>query len=133
MVYRCTIERDGDMFWAQFPDMPNVLTCGFTHEHALEMAKEALDACLEVEVSQGMQIRPPSFAEGHPVSVASHIALSLRLRDLRGDRSQTDIASKLGLTYQAYQRLENPRKANPTVKTLEKIARVYGRELSISL
>jgi antitoxin HicB len=39
----------------------------------------------------------------------------------------------LALSYQAYQRLENPRKANPTVKTLEKIARVYGRELNISL
>jgi len=79
------------MFWAQFPDC---FTCGFKHEHALEMAKEALNACLEVEVSQGMQIRPPSFEEGHPVSVATHIALSLRLRDLRGDRSQTEIANR---------------------------------------
>jgi antitoxin HicB len=65
--------------------------------------------------------------------VASHIALSLRLRELRGEQSQTNIAQKLGLSYQSYQRLENPRKANPAVKTLEKIARVYGRELSISL
>jgi antitoxin HicB len=67
------------------------------------------------------------------VPVASHIALSLRLRQLRGSQSQTSIAQKLGLTYQAYQRLENPRKANPTIKTLEKIARVYGRELNVSL
>jgi antitoxin HicB len=59
-----------------------------------------------------------------------HLALSLRLRELRGEQSQTDIARKLG---QSYQRLENPRKANPTVKTLERIARVYGRELSISM
>jgi antitoxin HicB len=59
--------------------------------------------------------------------------LSLRLRELRGEQSQTDIARKLGLSYQSYQRLENPRKANPTVKTLERIARVYGRELSISM
>ena len=133
MVYNCTIERDGDMFLAEFPDMPNVLTYGVSHEHALAMAKEALDGCLEVEILQGLPIRPPSFAGGHPVHVASHIALSLRLRNLRGERTQTEIASKLGLSYQAYQRLENPRKANPTVKTLEKIARVYGRELSISL
>ena len=71
--------------------------------------------------------------EGYPVTVASHIALAIRLRELRGGQSQTNIAKKLGMSYQAYQRLENPRKANPTVKTLEKIARVYGRELSISL
>ena len=133
MIYHCTVKQDGDLYIAQFPDMPNVLTCGFTHDHALAMAKEAMNACLEVEISQGMPIRPPSFSDGHPVSVSSHIVLSLRLRELRGEQSQTDIAQRLGLSYQAYQRLENPRKANPTVKTLEKIARAYGRELSIAL
>jgi len=133
MVYNCEIEQEGDMFLVRFPDMPNVLTFGDNHEHALEMAKEALEVCMESDISRGMSVPPPAYAGGYPVRVASHIALSLRLRNLRGERSQTDIASKLGLSYQAYQRLENPRKANPTVKTLEKIARVYGRELSISL
>ena len=133
MVYNCTVKKHGEEYIAQFPDMPNVVTCGFTHEHALEMAKEALEAILEVEISKGMSIRPPAYKKGYPISVASHITLPLRLRELRGEQSQTDIAQKLGLSYQAYQRLENPRKANPTVKTLEKIARVYGRELSIAL
>jgi len=133
MVYFCTIEKEGDEFIAQFPDMPNIVTCGFTHEEALAMAKEALDGCLEADISNGNEIKPPAYTQGYPVSVASHIALSLRLRELRGGQSQTNIAQKLGLSYQAYQRLENPRKANPTVKTLEKIASVYGRELSISL
>jgi antitoxin HicB len=53
--------------------------------------------------------------------------------ELRVEQSQTSIARRLGLSYQSYQRLENPRKANPTVKTLERIARVYGRELTISM
>ena len=133
MVYNCTIEKDGDMYIAQFPDMPNIATCGFTHEEALAMAQEALEGCLESDISRGMPIPPPSYSDGYPVSVASHIALSLQLRELRGGQSQTDIARRLGLSYQAYQRLENPRKANPTIKTLERIARVYGRELTISL
>ena len=133
MVYYCNIEKDEDKFLVDFPDMPNVLTFGFSHEHALKMAKEALEACLEVEISKGMTIRPPSFANGFPIPVSNHIVLSLRLRELRGEQSQSDIARKLGLSYQAYQRLENPRKANPTVKTLEKIANVYGRELKIAL
>ncbi len=132
MVYNCTIEKEENIFIAQFPDMPNVMTCGFSHEEALAMAKEALDGCLECDIAHGNEIPSPSFAEGYPVSVAPHIALSLKLRELRGNQSQTDIARKLGLSYQAYQRLENPRKANPTVKTLERIANVYGRELSIS-
>jgi len=133
MVYRCTIEKEGDEYIAQFPDMPNIVTCGFTHEEALAMAKEALDGCLESDISHGNEIPPPAYKRGYPITVATNIALSLKFRDLRGGQSQTDIAKKLGLSYQAYQRLENPRKANPTVKTLEKIARVYGRELNISL
>jgi antitoxin HicB len=133
MFYNCTIEQDGDMLIVQFPDMPNIQTFGTTHEEALAMAKEALDGCLEVDISHGNAIPPPAYTGGYPVPVANHIVLSLRLRELRGEQSQTDIARKLGLSYQAYQRLENPRKANPTIKTLEKIARAYGRELSISL
>jgi len=46
--------------------------------------------------------------------------------------AQEIINIHLGLSYQAYQRLENPRKANPTIKTLERIANVYGRDLKIS-
>jgi antitoxin HicB len=133
MVYNCTIEKEGDMLIVQFPDMPNIQTFGYTEDEALAMAKEALEGCLEADISHGNEIPPPAYKKGFPVSVASHIALSLKLRELRGSQSQTNIAQKLGLSYQAYQRLENPRKANPTVKTLEKIARVYGRELNISL
>jgi antitoxin HicB len=133
MVYNCTMEKEGDMLIVQFPDMPNIQTFGYTDEEALAMAKEALEGCLEVDISHGNEIPPPSYSKGYPIPVASHIALSLKLRELRGGQSQTKIAEKLGLSYQAYQRLENPRKANPTVKTLEKIAHVYGRELSISL
>jgi antitoxin HicB len=133
MIYYCDIKKEGDVYIAQFPDMPNVVTCGFSHSEALTMAKDALDGCLEVDISHGNVIPPPAYTGGYPVSVANHIVLSLQLRELRGEQSQTDIARKLGLSYQAYQRLENPRKTNPTIKTLEKIAHVYGRELSISL
>ncbi|MCL2139623.1 MAG: type II toxin-antitoxin system HicB family antitoxin, partial [Treponema sp.] len=132
MIYFCTIEKKGNTYIAQFPDIPNVITCGFTHEEALAMAKDALDGCLEVDIAHGNTIPEPSYKKGYPVAVASHIALSLRLRELRGEQSQTDIARRLGLSYQSYQRLENPRKANPTIKTLERIARIYGRELSVS-
>ena len=117
MVYYCNVEKVEDKFLVDFPDMPNVLTFGFSHEHALEMAKEALEGCLEADISRGYTFPKPVFSEGYPISVSSHIALSLQLRELRGDQSQTDIARKLGLSYQAYQRLENPRKANPSVST----------------
>jgi antitoxin HicB len=78
-------------------------------------------------------IPPPVYRDGFPVTVANHIAVSLQLRELRGNQSQTDIVKRLGLSYQAYQRLENPRKSNPTIKTLERIAHVFGRELNVQI
>jgi len=133
MVYNCNIERVEGLFWVQFPDMTNIQTYGNTQEEALAMAKEALDGCLEADISQGNTIPKPSFKKGHPITVANHIAVAIQLRELRGEQSQTDIAKKLGLSYQAYQRLENPRKSNPTIKTLERIAHVFGRELNVQI
>ena len=133
MVYHCTIEKEGKEYIAQFPDMPNIVTCGFSRDEALAMAKEALDGCLEADISQGNTIPKPSFRKGCPITVANHITVALQLRELRGEQSQTDIAKKLGLSYQAYQRLENPRKTNPTIKTLERIAHVFGRELNVQI
>jgi antitoxin HicB len=133
VIYYCTIEKEGDEYITQFPDMPNVMTCGFSQDEALAMAKEALDGILEADAAHGNDVPQPSFTGGHPVPVANHIAVALQLRTLRGGQSQTEIAKKLGLSYQAYQRLENPRKSNPTVKTLERIANAFGRELSIQI
>ena len=133
MTYNCEITQDGDRFDVVFPDMTNIQTCGFSHDEALAMAKEALDGCLESDVVHGNDIPPPSFKDGFPVVVATHIAVALQLRELRGNQSQSDVAKKLGLSYQSYQRLENPRKSNPTIKTLERIAHVFGQELSVQI
>lgn len=126
MTYYCTIRQEGNEYIAQFPDMPNVVTCGFSQEEALAMAKEALDGILELDIEGAITIPKPIFKEGFPVTVALNISLALQLRKLRGSLTQNEIASRLGLSYQAYQRLENPRKSNPTIKTVEKIAKAFG-------
>jgi len=133
MVYYCTIEKEGKEYIAQFPDMPNVVTCGFSKDEALAMAKEAINGCIEADVSRGSVIPKPSFKKGYPIMIANHITVAMQLRELRGEQSQTDIAKKLGLSYQAYQRLENPQKSNPTIKTLERIAYIFGRKLDVQI
>ncbi|GMO66014.1 MAG: hypothetical protein Ta2A_13950 [Treponemataceae bacterium] len=133
MTYNCEITQDGDRFDVIFPDMTNIQTCGFSHEEALAMAKEALDGCLESDVAHGRDIPLPSFTGGYPITVANNIVVALRIRQLRGEQSQTHVARKLGLSCRAYRRLENPGKANPTVKTLERIAHVFGQELSVQI
>ncbi len=45
--------------------------------------------------------------------------------------NQVEAAKKLGISYQAYQRLENPSKCNPTIKTLERVAKVFQKQLLV--
>jgi antitoxin HicB len=129
MTYNCEITQDGGRYDAVFPDMTNIQTCGWSLDEALAMAKDALDAVLEVELSEGNAIPPPKHTSGYAIPVANHIVIAMRLREWRGDESQTAVAERLGIKYQSYQRLENPSKSNPTIKTLEKIAAVYGKKV----
>lgn len=134
LSYAARIKKESDGYLVTFPDFENVVTYGRTVEEAVVNAEEALNGCLESDFERNFKIRDPSRVTGrnvHQIPVAPHIAVAIMLRTLRADRSQMEIAKQLNITYQVYQRLENPRKANPTVKTLEKIARVFGRRVEL--
>lgn len=68
----------------------------------------------------------------YPITLLPHIEIAFQLKKLRKGFSQTEIASRLGITYQSYQKLENPRKCNPTLKMLERISKVMGKHLSVT-
>jgi antitoxin HicB len=134
LKYPAKIYREGEHYLVSFPDLENVNTFGSTLEEALQNAEEALNGCLESDFERNFHISAPSRCEGkgiHCIPVKPHIAVALLLRKLRADQSQIEIARKLNISYQVYQRLENPRKSNPTLKTLEKIARVYGKKMEL--
>ncbi len=63
------------------------------------------------------------------------VRLAWRLRQMREARgwTQQEAAQRLGLSPTAYTRRENPRTFNPTVKTLERLAELYGRPLVIAI
>jgi antitoxin HicB len=125
----------GDHF-VVFPDFPHINTYGLTHLHALEMAEEALNAVLVVDFDRQFTLPKASPYLGKrgyfPITVYPHIALAYELKLLRKKAPQIEIAKKLGISYQAYQKLENPRKCNPTVKTLEKIGMALGKRLVVA-
>lgn len=127
MTYNCEIREEDGKFVAQFPDMTNILTFGYSVEDALVMASDALDGVLSVCVDNGYPIAEPSFKGGYPVEVSPKIAFAIELRKARADRSQKEIAQAAGMTYQQYQRLENPRKTNPTLETLWRLQKVFKR------
>ena len=136
MVYYCRLVEEEGIFLVEFPDVPNALTSGHSRDEALANAVEALNGVLESDIAQGFPL--PEARTGprrglHGIEVEPHILVAWELRRLRGDLPQSEIASRLGLSYQAYQRLENPAKANPSVKTLQRVAKAFGKRLKIEL
>jgi antitoxin HicB len=134
LKYPANIVKDNDTYLVSFPDMKNVATFGTTLEEALNNAEEALNGCIESDFERNFSIPVPSKPDNpkmYQIPVAPHIAVAIMLRKLRADRSQIEVARQLHISYQVYQRLENPRKSNPTVKTLEKVARVFGKRFEL--
>jgi antitoxin HicB len=135
MIYFAKITKQEGAFLVSFPDLENVNTYGDTLEEALKNAAEALNGALEADFERGYTLPEARARQGrgmHPVEVFPHIEIAYTLRQLRNGFSQAEIAERLGISQQAYQKLEDPRKCNPTVKTLEKISGVLNKKLEVS-
>jgi predicted RNase H-like HicB family nuclease/DNA-binding phage protein len=131
MTYYCTITKAGNKFISTFPDFPAVIALSSSHEKALVSAKETLESWLLRELSHGNVIPEPVNRKGNAIKISNDISIAIQLRNIRGDQTMRAVAEKIGFKYQAYQRLENPKGTSPTLKTLEKIAAAYGRELNV--
>ncbi len=133
MEYYCKIEKEGASYVASFPDLPHVQTIGETREEALFNAEDALNGCLASDVARGIYPPVPKYRGkgSRAIDVAPHILVAIQIRRLRGAKSQSEIAQRLGIAYQSYQLLENRVKGNPTVKSLERVASASGKKLRV--
>jgi len=123
-------------YLVEFPDLPGCLTEGATLEEARHNAKEALTGYLSSVFERNLKIPDPSALKGkniYDIEPEPEVTVPILLRRLRETRklTQGDIAKVLGISYQAYQRLEKPGKSNPTIKTLERLAKVFNKELRL--
>ena len=123
-------------YLVEFPDLPGCLTEGATLEAAKQNAKEALTGYLSSIFERNLKIPDPSVLKGrniYDIEPEPEVAVPILLRRLRETRKMTqgDIAKVLGISYQAYQRLEKPGKSNPTIKTLERLSKVYNKDLRL--
>lgn len=139
--YYAVMEKDGDTVLVRFPQHPNVNTYGFDWEHAEEMAQEALSLALEVDFERGYKLPPvkkPRAKKGQKVvfvSLEPDVRTAYMLRAWREEAalSQKQMAKRLGISYQAYQRMERPGRSNLTVSTLERVARALDKQLVIEM
>lgn len=120
----------------EFPDLPGCLTAGNSLEAAKENAKDALTGYLASIFERNFKIPKPSKPKGKNIFLIEpepEVSIPIILRKLRENKNMTqgDIAKVLGISYQAYQRLEKPGKSNPTLKTLERLAKVFDKDLRL--
>ena len=66
------------------------------------------------------------FISEYAVEVEPNIAFAIMLRKNRGNKTQIEVADKLNISYQQYQNLENPKKTNPTLKTIAKLQKIFN-------
>ena len=132
MHFYAKIKKSDGIYFVTFPDFENVNTYGSTLEEAVQNAAEALNGCIISDFGRGFklpEIKEYSGRGYYRISVYPYIAIALQLRALRGNKTQIEMARELGISYQAYQRLENPGKSNPTIKTLMKVSKIMHKNL----
>lgn len=135
MEYIAQLKAEDGVYLVSFPDFDHVNTYGETRAEAIQNATDALNGVLSVDFERGYVLPKPSPKRGRnavAVRVDPNIALAYQLRALRKEQTQAAIAKRIGISYQAYQKLENPRKCNPTIKTLEKISKAFDKTLEVA-
>lgn len=127
-------DEEEKVYNVRFPDLPGCFTYGETIEEAKAMAKEALTGFLQSVDTRKMRLPDPSKLEGEEVVYVepeTPVAFAIWLRKQREalGLSQSDVAKKLGIKYQTYQRIESPSKTNPTLKTIMRVEKVFNQKL----
>lgn len=142
MRYPAIITREGRNTLAAFPSCPGCQTFAGPREPIVRLAAEALEGWLEAHLVTGdLPPRPPTRAPRIPaggrllwVEVPAKLGLQLHLRWARQDAglTQAQLAKRAGVSQQAIAKLENP-DSNPTLDTMQKVARALGARLRVSL
>ena len=117
----------------EFIDIPSCVTEGDTLEEAKAMAKEAISAMLHSLDSRKKNIPDPSTVKGKNIQYIEPelkiaFAITLKKERKRLGLSQKEVAERMNVNWSYYQRIENPRRTNPTLGTIEKLQKVFNRQ-----
>ena len=132
--YPVHLRKDGKFITVSFPDIPEAHSFGNDREHALAMAKEALETAMEFYFDDQRTVPLPSRARrGQPVvnlspSVAAKVLLLNEM--LRQKVRPSELARRIGTTKQEVNRLTNLR--HPTkIDRIDEALRALGKRLII--
>ena len=136
--YQAKLHKKGSGYWLEFPDLPGCFTQGDSREEVLEHAREALSLWLEDARDPDWDIPVPKARRGRQyvwIEPYEDVSIPLMIRQARQRKglSQRDLAKKLGMSVQQFQKLEYPGKSNPTVRTLAAVSEALDEQLRIEL
>ncbi|HEX7047312.1 MAG TPA: type II toxin-antitoxin system HicB family antitoxin [Gammaproteobacteria bacterium] len=136
LAYPARLYRDEGAWSVEFRDVEGVFTWGETRDEAIFNAQDALDGMLSVMIQEGDEIAWPGKARKTDVliPVSAHVAapLLLYLTRRQQDLSMAEVARRLKVTYQAYQRMEKVG-GNLTLKNLERAAAAMGAAVELRM
>jgi len=133
-AYPVNLRRDGKFILVTFPDIPEAITQGDNREHALEMAKEALESAMEFYFEDRRRVPGPSKPKrGQPVvELSPSISAKVHLLNemLRQKVKPAELARRLGTTPQEVNRLTNLRHATK-IDRVDAALRALGKRLIV--
>ncbi len=121
-------------YCVQFLDLEEAFTEGDTLEEAMFNAAEVLTLTLNARMEEGQAIAEPTQGLNGGIYVApdAKTQAALLLRQARGERSFAELARAMETSWPQAKRLEDPHHW-PSLKTLDKAARVLGKRLVLQL
>jgi len=135
LTYFAKITKENEIFLVTFRDLKNVFSEGTSLQKALYNAREALDGVLLTMAENDDIIPMPSLGKKgeYPVTVSVDVAAPILLHLLRRSQRKTmsEVAKKLKVPYQQYQRLES--NCNMTLKSLKRAAAALGARVEIRI
>lgn len=133
-AYPVNLRKDGRFILVTFPDIPEAITQGDNREHALEMAKEALESAMEFYFEDRRRVPEPSKPKRGQavVELAPSIsAKALLLNEmLRQKVKPAELARRIGTTPQEVNRLTNLRHSTK-IDRVDVALRALGKRLVV--
>lgn len=134
--YKVRYYQEEGWWMAEIPDVARgTVTQGKTLQEARHMARDAVTMLLLSQHSHGEPLDAPSegdLPQGWEwVYPGARLELAWMIRRERKSAGLTmqQAADRLGVSFSAYQRWEDPERCNATISTLDRIAEALGRQL----
>jgi antitoxin HicB len=132
MFYNFKIHKENNSYWAECIELKGCVTQAESYNELLKNMEEVLNLYLDEPADSKILFPLPKNNINKKniikIPVDHKIAFAIKMKRLRAEKglSQRQAAELLGMkNIYSYQRLESPRKANPSLSTIARIKNIF--------